>query len=86
MVISLLVKETEVPEEHHRPVATQWQALSHDVTSEDGILNVKNSTYHWSSVPNTRNSLPSHDGDYTTFDGLKENVILLEISNNSNTS
>ena len=36
-----------------RPVATHWQALSHNVTNEDGVMNVKNSTYHWSSVTNT---------------------------------
>jgi hypothetical protein len=33
----------------------------------------------------TRDSLPSYYGDYTTFDGWKENVILL-VSKNRNTS
>jgi len=29
----LLVEETGVPGENHRPVASQWQALSHNVVS-----------------------------------------------------
>ena len=29
----LLVEETGVPEENHRPVASHWQMLSHNVVS-----------------------------------------------------
>jgi len=29
----LLVEETGVPEENHRPVGIQWQTLSHNVVS-----------------------------------------------------
>jgi hypothetical protein len=29
----ILVEETEVPRENHRPVASQWQALIHNVVS-----------------------------------------------------
>jgi hypothetical protein len=29
----LLVEETGVPGENHRPVASQWQTLSHNVVS-----------------------------------------------------
>jgi hypothetical protein len=29
----LLMKETGVPEENHRPVASYWQTLSHNVVS-----------------------------------------------------
>jgi len=29
----LLVEETEVPRENHRPVVSHWQTLSHNVVS-----------------------------------------------------
>jgi hypothetical protein len=28
-----MVEESEVPEENHRPVASHWQTLSHNVVS-----------------------------------------------------
>jgi hypothetical protein len=35
----LLVEETRVPEENHRPVGSHWQTLSHNVVSSTPRLN-----------------------------------------------
>jgi hypothetical protein len=34
----LLVEETEVPEENHRPAASHWQTWSHNVVSSTPCL------------------------------------------------
>jgi hypothetical protein len=34
----LLVKETGVPGENHRPIASHWQTLSHNVVSSTPLL------------------------------------------------
>jgi hypothetical protein len=33
IILYLLVEETGVPRENHRPVASHWQTLSHNVVS-----------------------------------------------------
>ena len=37
----LLVVETGVPVEHHRPVANHWQTLSHNVVSSTPTIRYK---------------------------------------------
>jgi hypothetical protein len=34
----LLVKETDVPQENHRPAASHWQTLSHNLVSSTPCL------------------------------------------------
>jgi len=50
MELVLLVKETGVPRENHRPIASHWQTWSHNVAS---------STPYPSEI-GTRNISPNH--------------------------
>jgi len=47
----LLVEETEVPGENHRPVASHWQTLSHNVVSSAPLYGLRTHNFsgdmHW---------------------------------------
>jgi hypothetical protein len=47
----LLVEETGVPVENHRPVASHWQTVSHNVVSNRvRIHNIIGDRYYWQSL------------------------------------